>query len=521
MKIEKSLSWMLVGGALLAGSGCTSESDGRVTSMYATSGGQALALRGVALDRATYDKLVNRLGEVPTDIALDDGAPDGSVVLDLAPTSPLVAGYLAPTPGTLPPLSITFDNGTPEPIGLLLPAVQKVREAAMHGSGGPKLEGTLTITLDGAATVGGGVYVAAGDVTGDGHDAPTPVFVVGTPVPGTAPEQRTMMAGAFASPTGIDRARLVAADGGFELAELAIPDSQLTGVWGASGTQMNLFVDGNGKVDPLTDGLLLIRYMIGGATAIPGATRPQGHVKVFNGSTGQLSRNGDAERAMFDAGFATWTSDSLDLAARVLTEFKKQASTSQAVAWWNINRTTSLADIIVGTGPGAGPAAYEAMACAAALPTAVTVAKSLDLTDDAAASAVATVMDAVANVTPTVGLVAGGSLAVQAYGASAPSGDAQLACAAVHQLAQLPATLETIEGKAIRAMSVELAAFDARYLDVELASWIADIDDLILTPDDNAWNAARAKADILIEAFASASTRTASRWSMTKTLLGK
>jgi hypothetical protein len=110
---------------------------------------------------------------------------------------------------------------------------------------------------------------------------------------------------------------------------------------------------------------------------------------------------------------------------------------------------------------------------------------------------------------------------MQTYGAPAPAGDAELACAAVHQLASLPDTLGSAEGKTIRALSVELAAFDARRLEIEIAAWIAAMDALVLAPDETQWAAARAKADILIEALGNAGTRTEARWLLAKTMLGR
>lgn len=512
---------MLVGGALVAG--CTSEGEEArtVRGVYASAGGERAALRGIAVDARTHEDLVRKLGGEPEGIALTKDAPDGTVQVLVAPDAPLIATFLADGAPAAPPLSITFDDGTTEPVALLLPAIQKVREAAVHGTGGAVPAGTLTITVEGAATVGG-VSVAAGDVTGDGRaDARVgSVFVIGTHAPGTSPEQRTAMADAFVSPLAISGARLgpntATTEGGFVLDDLALPDPYLAGRWGSAGSAMNLVVDVR------LDSGVLTRFRIPRAQAITSQqqAKPRGHVKVFDGSTGALTRDGNAERAMFDAGYATFTSDALDQARRVLLDYATAPTMSQAILLWNQGRTQALADIVVATGPGGAPG-YEAMACMAALPTALAVANGLDLANDANASAAATLYEAAATVTPKVGLVAGGTLALQTHGATTPTGDAELACAAVHQLTQLPSTLTTAEGKAIRALGVELAAFDARHLEIELAAWIDAMDAIVATPDETAWTAARAKADILIESISQATTRTEVRHAMAATLLGR
>jgi hypothetical protein len=518
MKIENRLSWMcVVGGALVADAGCTAEDSAHVTRMYATTGGETVGLRAVSVDSATYAALVDALGTAPVDVALASDAPDGTVQVHLAPTSPLVAMYLADPAGvpSAPPLTITFDDGTSEPVGLLVPAVQKIREAAVHGSSASSAQtaGTLAITLEGQATVGGGVRVAVGDVTGDGRDAPASVFVVGTHVPGVSPEQRTAMADAFVSPAGVTTASLDSGNTGtLILNGLTLPNTELLGRWKATGATMNLVLDIR------SDGGGLTRFRMPRAVA-PTTGQARAHVKVFDGQTGQPASS-DAARAMFDAGYSTFTSDALDTAARALLDYANAGSMSLAIAQWGTGRTQLLADIIVATGPGGAPG-YEAMACTAALPTALAVANGLDLTKDENASAAMTVIEATAEVAPKVGLVSGGALALQTYGAPAPAGDAELACAAVHQLASLPDSLLTAEGKAIRALSIELSSFDARRLEIELADWIAAMDSIKASPNENAWAAAKTKADILVDSLGNASTRTQARWALAADLLGR
>jgi hypothetical protein len=433
----------------------------------------------------------------------------------LAPTSALVPAYLAPSP-SLPPLEITFDDGSDDPVAMLLPAIQKVREAAVHGAGGATpthAAGTLSILLDATATLAGGVRVAAGDLNGDGLDAAPamPAFVVGTHPPGSAPGPRAAMADGFVSPSGFSMARFATGDGSLVFAGAELANPYLLGRWQAVGATMNLVVDVR------TSGAAIMRFRI--PRVDPASTSAPAHVRVIDGTMSHAN-TGDAERAMFD-GYPAFTSDALDQVGRVFADYANAASMSLAIAKWTGARPQALTDIIVGTGPG-GAAGYEAMACAAALPTAIAVANGLiDLSKDENASAATTVIEAATSIVPKVGLVAGGSLAMQTYGAPAPAGDAELACAAVHQLASLPDTLGSAEGKTIRALSVELAAFDARRLEIEIAAWIAAMDALVLAPDETQWAAARAKADILIEALGNAGTRTEARWLLAKTMLGR
>ncbi len=513
------MTW-LVGGALVAGVGCATEGGPapRVTALHATSAsGETTGLRGVAVDRATYDDLVAMLGGAPDSVALGADAPEGTVRIALAPTSLLVEAYLADlgAPAGESGLTITFDDGTAQPVALLVPAIQKVRDVAVRGSSssGAHAAGTLEITLEGAARVGGGVSVAAGDVTGDGRESrAASVFVVGTHAPGTTPAQRDAMGDSFVVPTGVSAARFAGSEASLELGDLALANPYLRGRWSAADATMNLVIDVR------TDGAGITRFRIPRAEAST-ASRPAGHVKVFDGQTG-ISRDGAAERAMFDAGYATFTRDALDKARRDVVDLATTISASLAIAKWTNQRAQTVTDLIAATGAG-GSAGYEAMACVAALPAALAAATQLGVDRDDTASAAMTAIEAATTITPKVGLVSGGTLTLQGSGATAPTGDAELACAAIHQLASIPETMSSSEGQAIRALSVELAAFDARYLDVQIGAWIDTMDALAAAPDESAWTAARAKADILIEALGTAATRTEARWTQTAALLGR
>lgn len=521
MRIDQTLKMVwLAGSVLVASSGCTTEDAVRepVVAMIAITDSNtdhADTLRGLSVDPATYDALVGELGGEPHGIELHADAPTGTVELILSPTSPLVAAYLA-EPAAGPPLSIAFDDGSSEPVGLLLPAVQKVREAAMHGDGTPtQPAGTLSITLEGEVAIG--LLLPAvqkvREAAGRPDERPASIAVLGTHVPGVDPAQRAQMADAFIGPTGIARARLVGGDVDLVVGSLDIPDPALMERWSSAATPMNLVVDVR------MDGPVITRVRV--PRAQPSSTGPAATAQfVVLGGLASWTRNGDAERAMFDAGYPTFTSDALDKLGRLLLDYSGSTTMSLGISRWTEGRTQALADILTGAGAG-GTGGFEAMACVAALPTALAVARALDLGQPERASAAATVEEALIATTPLVGLVVGGELAMQAYGAPAPVGDAELACAAVRQLASLPDTAANADGQALRALALDLDAFDARRLEIELAAWIAAMDAIVAAPDEGDWAAARAKADILLEALADASAHTLQRWQLAATMIGR
>jgi len=143
--------------------------------------GTITPIHGLALDPRTFGALVqvegNRIAANVTQMAATE-VPAASrrvrFALPLSRSEALLNAFSARSQGrenaeTTAPLKLFFDDGSdPVAIGLLLPAVQKIREAAAQA----KPDGMLNLDLlfdDDPSAFAGGINVASGDLDGDGR----------------------------------------------------------------------------------------------------------------------------------------------------------------------------------------------------------------------------------------------------------------------------------------------------------------------------------------------------------------
>lgn len=515
MSHSRSRSRLALCAALAALPACSSDpagaGDAALRPSVLVGSGDGYPLLELALDSATYAEMV---GDGSAEGVVDSG-PSASgareVTLVIDPYGPAaVYERLLVGPGqarTTPDLAILLGDGEEARIGLLLPAVQKVRAATVQE------DGTMSMELAGAGEISsepqpaafqGGVRVAQGDVNGylggngDGAD------------PGAS-----MVVPLLAAPrvTG-DGDGLAAAR-----VELGRPDGGVPS-WFDFGRPTWAAIDVRAPGGPV-----LHRFRIGQAIPEPddGRSITLGPARAWYIRMGEVDgevRDGAAERELV-ASYPTYSGRDYLVAQDALTRFTALGdpagggpTLAEVREYWK-----DEADIVAGLARASAHAAdYHGLLCQVALPTALAAAREMsarraEMAADPAWALASAVEALRALPLPIAHGTAGGALEVES------------ACRAAGELAALAGALEEATGAASTPARLLASATaiptDPRELDRALTAWIALVDRLVVDQIDDGEQlaAARAKADILIEALSNAAEGSAARWEMAQLLV--
>lgn len=518
-----------LGLSIVAGCGTTDTQLDEDAAPFVQMGGETYRVLDLGLDSETYRELAGPFGSVGN---VSDLGPSTSghrevrIRIDAHGPASIYEFLLAswnspPVPGaSLHHTSFgVLLGGSTQAVGLLVPAVQKFGGVSIEEDGSLVIEIAGDGTIDSVAggtpqATAGGVNVAAGDVNGymSGEQAGQLVIAPAVALPHFAGSEDGMTSSAirFARPTGVWPTWF-----DFEKPVAVAVDIREPG-----GVVLHRFRMEQALPQP-DDGLDI--------TLKPARAA---YIKI-DGIKGE-SMDEAQEAALVTTSYASFSNRTYLAARSQLESFAAIDSGGgtptydDLVAYWTTERAstiTALHDVV------AHAAELEGLLCQAAVPMTATLATELaklPLSVEAA-TALASVHEATrALPAPVAGAYAGGPLAISSLaGAAKPvPADVAPACRALGELAPFADALiasGAVDGKAGYLNQAVNSGPSPRALDRDVVAWIELVDAIVagsVIDSNAARTAARAKADILIEALNAHAQAASSRHDLAHLLVG-
>jgi len=520
--------------AVVALSGCAGDDGGGGEVVHAERpafvqiGGDApYRLISLGLDSTTYEEM---LGDRDSRPGLSDLGPSSSgerrvmLKVDSAAPALLYEALLGPEPATTSPialltpsLAVLLGGGDDEEaVALLVPAVQRATAASIEG------DGTFVIELAGAGDIGpidepqaaGGVQVAVGDVNGIvGGNAEGAPLGASMRLSLVSPASFVRGTGGLTSDT-VDLVRPYAADPTW--LDPSRPTWATIDVRDESGAIVHRM-----RIDPAM-------AHVSGASTLTLAPAKAAYLKI-NDIKGE-SRDGAAEAAMMEASYASYNGRSYTLAIDALTRFTELDPTGGTPAIEDVQTYWLDRAQIVGQlhAAVAHAAEHRALLCQVALPSTLAAAKTIaDTTspDLDPANALAATYEALRVVPAPVAGAHVGPLELAALAGAPTPPSVAVACQALDEIGALrDAVAATLASPDLALDLVGRAAFiEGSPLDLDhaIAAWVKVIDGVTggTLTDPEALAAARAKADILIEALGEHASASEQRWMLAQELV--